>query len=336
MTMTKEAPGGLISAPPDFRLPTRIFDAGTPAFAELFNRRSFPFSHHLADHPLFSLSHLTELCAKLASTAEDKVTYQAAGSSRGQGWNLGQGREASVVDAVARIEESGSWVLLKGVQTEAAYRELLDRFFAEAEALTGAHWQQQVTWADAYIFLSSPGSITPFHIDHESNFLLQIHGEKEVSLFDANDRSVLPEEEIERYYLGEMDAAKYREDLQSRASVYHLTPGTGVHNPPLGPHWVRTGGGYSVTLSINFCLRSSDRQARVYQVNHLLRQIGCRPAPPGQSALRDGLKVLALEGIGPRRKATTKYDHIRREATRATGVVSFGRRMMSGLRPRSR
>src|SRR5438552_6748577 len=106
MTITKEAPGILISTTPDLGLPNRIFDAGTPAFGDLFNRRSFQFSHALADHPLFGLSYLTELCAKLASTEKEKVNYHAAGTSTDQGWNLGQGKEASVVDAVQRIEES--------------------------------------------------------------------------------------------------------------------------------------------------------------------------------------------------------------------------------------
>src|SRR5437867_530292 len=135
MTMTQEAPNGLISAPVDLRLPARLFDAGTPAFGELFNRRSFQFSHTLADHPLFSLSHLTELCAKMARMAKEQITYSAAGTHTDQGWNMGEGKEASVVDAVARIEESGSWVLLKGVQMEPAYQELMERFFAEAETL---------------------------------------------------------------------------------------------------------------------------------------------------------------------------------------------------------
>ena len=29
-----------------------------------------------------------------------------------------------------------------------------------------------------FIFISSPGSVTPFHIDPENNFLLQIRGSK--------------------------------------------------------------------------------------------------------------------------------------------------------------
>ena len=78
-------------------------------------------------------------------------------------------------------------------------------------------------------------------MDHESNFLFQIGGEKEVNLFDPADRSVLSEREIETFYIGELNALRYRDEIQSKAMVYQLKPGQAVHHPPMAPHWVRNG-----------------------------------------------------------------------------------------------
>jgi hypothetical protein len=223
---------------------------------------------------------------------------------------LAPSKAPTIEDAIARIEETGSWVLLKGVQIDPAYRALLDQFLVEAEELTGVSLMREITWLDAFIFISSPNSLTPYHMDHESNFLFQIHGEKETNLFSQYDRSILTEEEIEGYYVGDLGAATYKDSQQHLATVYRSTPGMGIHQPPLAPHWVRTGSTYSVTLSILFFCRTFDRVARIHQVNHYLRKLGIRPAGPGHSRVGDTLKVLAVEGIW-RRRAKGKYQHLR-------------------------
>jgi len=46
---------------------------------------------------------------------------------------------------------------------------------------------------EAAIFVTSPGSVTPYHMDKEINFLLQIRGTKTISVFSASDREVLSE-----------------------------------------------------------------------------------------------------------------------------------------------
>ena len=39
----------------------------------------------------------------------------------------------------------------------------------------------------ARIFVSSPGAVTPFHMDHEHNFILQIRGNKKLYTWDPMD-----------------------------------------------------------------------------------------------------------------------------------------------------
>jgi hypothetical protein len=59
-----------------------------------------------------------------------------------------------------------------------------------------------MTERKAFIFVSSPGAVTPYHVDFEYNFLLQIRGDKNITVFDAFDRSLLSEVQRERFVSG--------------------------------------------------------------------------------------------------------------------------------------
>ena len=66
------------------------------------------------------------------------------------------------------------------------YYAELERFIeAEIEPLvarsTGAMLKRE-----AFIFVSSPGAVTPFHIDPEHNILLQIEGRKTMNVYPAD------------------------------------------------------------------------------------------------------------------------------------------------------
>jgi hypothetical protein len=310
-----------------------IFEDNARGFREKFNRCSFAYTHALAGHPLFDLPRLVELAEVLSESGA--VTFFGSDVAVDQGWqNLPQ-RPLSVAEAIARIEESGSWVLLKSVQHDPEYRALLEQCMAELEGLTGVPLREEITWLEAYIFIASPHSVTPYHMDHESNFLLQIHGEKEINIFDPRDRSILTEQEIEGYYMGNLSAATYHKENQKKASVYRLTPGTGVHLPVRAPHWVKNGDSFSVSLSFNFCMRAYDRQARIYQVNNYLRRTGITPLPPGVSALRDAAKSLAVAPLWAYGEFESKYDLLRRGVRRFEAPMRLGRRIAHRLRPAS-
>ena len=72
--------------------------------------------------------------------------------------------------------------MLEDVQVDPEYAALVNQIITELETLTGKPLRKQMTWLGAYIFIGSPNSITPYHIDSELNFLFQIQGEKDMSL----------------------------------------------------------------------------------------------------------------------------------------------------------
>jgi hypothetical protein len=145
------------------------------------------------------------------------------------------------------------------------------------------------------LFITSPNRITTYHIDRECNYLLQIHGDKVISLFDRYDREVLPEEELERFWSVDNNAAVFKEHYRDRGRDFRLSPGTGVHIPVNAPHWLRNGNNISVTLAITFQFPDT-HLANVYRVNYYLRKAGLRPLPPGRSKVRDALKAWAMVG----------------------------------------
>lgn len=319
------------STKPASKLPDRIIASDALNFREKFNRSPFMFSHNLAGHPLFEIPRLVELSNTLLSKGgPEQVLCLASDSAAARKWGEIPQKE-QVASAISHIEESGSLVFLKSVHLDIEYKNLLEQFLAELEDLTGVPLQQEITSSVSTIILASPQSITPYHIDHESNFLFQMHGEKDVSLFNPDDRSVLSEQEIESYYTGNSEAANYKEENQSKANIYHLVSGKAVHQPPRAPHWVRNGNSVSVSLSINFCMRSIDLPVRVYQINYYLRKLGLEPTPPGKSPLQDSLKIFAL-GMFSKRKPEGHNEAISSGINRIKTLVSPVQRVARKLK----
>jgi hypothetical protein len=307
--------------------PKTIFNHQPGELGENFNRLPFLLSHNLAHHPLFEIPRLVELAKTLWGSGAGKVLFQEGNIPFSQKWEDIPRKTLSFIDGIKRIQESGSWVLLKSIQEDREYQVLVDACVKEMAGLTGVDLEKEITWLEGYIFIASPGSVTPHHIDHESNFLLQIQGDKNLNVCDPNDRSLLTEEEIEKYYMGDLSAAAYKETSQQKAYVFPLAPGKGVHIPSKGPHWVRNGDQFSVSFSINFCMKELDRKARIYQFNHHLRRLNLRPSPPGKSALKDRLKILSL-GSARKDPALNKYELLRQNVKRLTPVFSVAEKLL--------
>ena len=265
-------------------------------FRTQFPDLGFTIKHRLSDRPEFQLPRLVELARVLPET---QVEYYTGNVGINQDPHSHPGNGLSIAETVRRIEECGSWMVLKNVQQQPAYhrllREVLDEIYAEcAGSLQGFHREE------AFVFISSPGSVTPYHLDEEHNFLCQIAGTKEVSLWDPRDRTVLSEPQIE-YMLQIWHDSEYHRNMPYKqefgrsASVFTLHPGDALYFPVGAPHWVKNGPEVSISFSVTFRSEQSQRQAMVYFVNRKLRRLGIEPCPPGRSAIRDAAKCSAFE-----------------------------------------
>jgi hypothetical protein len=253
------------------------------------DREPFRIGHRLSGHPLFAMDRLLELCRALP---EHCVEYNAGDVAVGQDPSLTPRTGLSAEETVRRIAESKSWLVLKYVERDLAYRDLLydclDEIRAVSEAVSPGMDQRE-----GFIFLSSPRSITPFHMDPELNFLLQIAGSKKMRIFDNHDRSIVGEAELERFHREHPHRnLPYREEFAARERVFELGPGDGVHVPVTTPHWVEVGDEVSLSFSITFRSDVSERRAALYALNAALRARGLRPRPPGKSRASDELKYF--------------------------------------------
>jgi hypothetical protein len=161
-----------------------------------------------------------------------------------------------------------------------------------ADALAGRPLCPKIRNKEMILFLTSPNRISNYHIDRECSYLMQISGSKTIYTFDGGDRSILSEEELERFWTVDNNAAKYSESFQHKARAFHLTPGTGIHIPVNFPHWVKNDDNVSVSVNINVQFPDSMR-ANIYRANYHLRRMGFRPAPPFVSPAKDRLKAAA-------------------------------------------
>ncbi|HYV36017.1 MAG TPA: cupin-like domain-containing protein [Gemmataceae bacterium] len=267
----------------------KLLDINAALFRECFDKRPFLIGHRLNDHPLFALPRLIELSQKLP---EKHVEYNGGKLPVSLDPNLTPRNGLSIEETIRRIEDCCSWMVLKYVEQDDDYRALLHHCLAEV----GVHSEllrPGMELMQGFIFISSAGSVTPYHMDPEHNFLLQVRGSKTVSLFDGRDRSIVAETDLERFYGGSHRNMAFQEEWQRKAWVYDLQPGQGLHFPVTDPHHVKVGPTYSISFSITFRTPDLEKRSMVHNVNAYLRGKGLRPKPVGQSPLRDGLKCQA-------------------------------------------
>jgi hypothetical protein len=269
--------------------PAQILALDPAVFGRQFGQSAFRISHNLANHDLFALGRLLELSRSLP---ESNVKYNSGRVRIGDGIYRGASTGLSIQETIRQIEECGAWMVLKFVEHDPEYRRLMDACLDEVAALFSKA-DPGMCRREAFIFISSPGSITPYHIDPEYNFLLQIRGAKTMNVLDGADRSILSEPEIENFFSGRKHQIHFDDAYLEKATSFTLEPGAGVHVPPAAPHWVQNGPEVCVSFSITFRTPALERRALIYGANSYLRRLGLKPRPPGSSQLTDSAKYHA-------------------------------------------
>ena len=278
-------------------------------FAANFNEQHFMVEHRLKDHPLFEIPRLLGLAKEVATKWPTDLYFDCGVTNIGQRWEATP-NSFPVDETIRKIESSGAWINLNSAERNPEYAKVLDQCVSDLLCISGRQLKKKIRRTQLAIFITSPKRITTYHIDSECNFLLQIRGNKEISLFSKHDREVLPEHEIERSWAVDTNAAVYKPGLQNHADVVTLTPGVGVHIPVNAPHWVLNGSEVSVSAAILY--HSWNRSyANLYAANYFLRRaFHIDPSPPFRSRVLDAVKQpLGAAYIWARK---TKYGPVRR------------------------
>jgi hypothetical protein len=270
-------------------LTPRLLDIECGTFRESFDRKPFFIRHDLKDHALFAMPRLMQLCQSLPATS---IEYNAGDIPITVDPSRTPRNGLSADETLRRISHCQSWLVLKNVEQEPEYQALLRRCLAEV-ARHSEPVRPGMCDGEAFIFVSSPQAVTPYHMDPEHNFLLQIRGSKRVHLYDGRDRALLSEKELEDFYRGGHRNLAYPMACARTGWTFDLTPGRGLHFPVTAPHYVRNGADVSVSFSITFRTPDLKRRRVVHICNGFLRGRGLRPTPVGAHAGLDRLKYLA-------------------------------------------
>lgn len=263
-------------------------------FARCYNRTSFMFEHGLREHPLFQLQSLLDVARRQGD--RPGYAYWSNGTvGVADRWEKGTDRHRGLVDTLADIAENDSLVILKHTEHDRVLGPAVRELLARVMKMCGEKMREDVIVGRATILIASPHRITAYHTDAETNFLFQLFGDKIISVFDQADRTLVTDEDLERFHNGDLSALIYNHDRQQEAKPYDFRAGFAIHIPSMAPHWAQNGDNISVALSLNYDVRSLKRSVRIYSLNRRLRQLGLSPTPPGVSLWRDRVKMTTVQ-----------------------------------------
>ena len=258
------------------------------AFAPM---RIMEVRHRLVGHPLLELESLVELAKRM----EKNGSFRFHNDKAEAGTSFVNADKTHKVDLppheiVRRIETAGAWLALHHVQRDPVYRELVDEVLDHVRPRVEAK-DPGMHHRAGWIFVTSPGAVTPYHMDHEHNFILQVKGRKTLNTWEPLDRSVVTERSLELFHFnGSRDLVVYKDEFQPKARVFHLEPGIGGYMPTTTPHWVKNGDNVSITVSFTYFTDMTWRRRVLHRGNYRLRSLGLAPTPVGERPGLDRVK----------------------------------------------
>lgn len=240
--------------------------------------------HDLARHPLLSLTALAEAARDLP---EQHVERRISDAANGGDFAMDAAAGGTVADAIGSIATGRNWIMLRFVEQLPRYRELLQAVMAEL-APTLAPLTGPSHSIKGFVFISAPGTLTPFHFDAEYNILFQIAGDKDFVTYPPT-LPFLSRERREAYHRAGDNMLPWQDGFDVLGTRHRLAPGDALYVPHAAPHWVRGGSEASVSLSVTWQNDWSLAVADALSVNPLLRRLGLPadiPAWPGKPRWR--------------------------------------------------
>lgn len=256
------------------------------SFAEAFGRRPTAVRHSLTNHPLLTTDAIAALADRLPLAAVERHQADLPLLMPGGAPYI----EGKPSDTVRGIEHNGCWMVLWNIEQAAEYRRLLDAILDEAEIYVSRR-EGGMRNRQAFLFLSAPNAVTPVHFDPEHNFLLQIRGTKSMNVGrfpQESDR----QRELDRYYDG---GHRNLEIMPVDVQAFEMEPGDATYVPSFAPHFVRNGPAMSVSLSITFRTRVSERAENVHVFNsNMRRRLHLSPTRPAGNSVTADLAKSAV------------------------------------------
>jgi len=221
------------------------------------------------DQPLLSIEALAKASLELPP---EYVERRISNAPNGGEFAMDRSDDADTASVIRAIRTSGNWVMLRFVEQLPAYRDLLDRVMDQIGPAIFPATGPGLT-VRGFIFISSPGTLTPFHFDCEYNILFQIAGDKHFATYQPTP-PWLPLDRHEAYYGAGDNMLPWDDAYEAEANIHPLRPGDALFIPYASPHWVKAGAEPTISLSITWQSEWSQSVGAAMQIHPLLRRCG--------------------------------------------------------------
>ena len=287
----------------------------TPCFAEdikseLLDRQPFKFHHKLLGHPALSLENLSRV---LPALPQQQVMYSKGLLDVGADFESTfrkKPKDRTLEETIESIKTTDSYIMVRSPEVAPSFADLYKALCSEVSALMVARGVGKLPIdAQLYLFIASPNSVTPFHIDRYSTFLMQFRGSKTVTVGLPWDNDLVSAPNREAYVIRQNTKLPWTVEKDKLATPYEFAPGEALHIPFIAGHHVRNGpDDVSISMSIIFNTKESVRWKEALAFNHVLRKqlgrVGMSPSNVGQSPFKDAIKskmwhqYLRMKGFG--------------------------------------
>ena len=264
---------------------------------ELLDREAFTFTHGLLGHPALTLENLERV---LPALPRDQVFYSKGLLRESDDLDrayIDHHNGLSLKQTIETIRTSDSYIMVRAPESDASFDPLFRELKADVEDLMrGRGVGTQAVDSMLYLFIASPNSVTPFHIDRYSTFLIQFSGAKEVCVFPQWDERVVSPDDCEAYMSRAGRRPVWRPSAEPLAARFQFKPGDALHIPFMAGHLVRNGAdAVSISMSIIFNADETMAQMKALMLNQRLRapmrRLGMAPHPVGPDPRRDMQKA---------------------------------------------
>jgi hypothetical protein len=262
------------------------------AFRALYPEEAGKIAHRLAGHPMFELDALVALAKRIRPVDAE---YNSGDLPVGIDPAATPSNGLSAEETIRRIEECGSWMVLKFVEQDAAIAICSIRC-----------WRRSNPW-------SAPSPARCFTARLHLHFLARCghslslrsgaqHPAADPRPEDHDRLSCRRRQDRERrgsraFHNGGHRNLTWRDDFAIKGKPVELTPGEAVYVPVKAPHWVKNGPEVSISFSITWRSEWSYKEADARGLNRLLRKAGLNPSAPKRFPATNIGKSVAYRGM---------------------------------------
>jgi Cupin-like domain len=245
-----------------------------------FDHQAFKFRHALTAREELGFDSVRET---VLSLPRDQVFFSRADLEINANFDRAHKDHATGLTLERTLEDmatTNSYVMVRQPDSHPRLRPVLELLMTELRDFVRQVHSRESATAELfhdpmlYLFISSPNSVTPFHVDRYSTLLFQLQGQKDVMIWDRHDRETVTAEELEFLFgLPHVKNPSYKGKNTRAPEAVHLAKGEGVHIPFTSPHWVKNGPEVSVSVSFIFQTPPSVRQGNAHRFNYHVRRL---------------------------------------------------------------